>query len=221
MHFPMRLAQTTAESDAEAAGFRFQPIIRLADMAAAGHELLAGFERCPERTPTQWREWYDRVPALVQQHAPAGMVFVNVDSDQIADDPAILAALTRTRRILRDHLVVEWTEHGWLDNGRTSILALKALGFRIAVDDVGDGADGLGRVSAVRPEFAKISHALFHRMRSTGAESLLHLRHLLEKMGCHVILEGIETANDLALAKQAGFTLGQGWLFPSLSWLGG
>ena len=202
----------------EARGFRFQPIVRLQDLNAVGHELLAGSAACPTHTPAQWRDWYERVPEIVAEHAPEGLVFINVDAQSIATEPSVLAALARARHLLGGLLIVEWIEAGWLDVGCAAILALKTLGFRIAVDDVGDGADGIGRVSAVGPEFAKISHSLFHRLRGAGADSLRHLRQLLEGLKCEVILEGIESREDLDLAIKAGFTLGQGWLFPALSW---
>ena len=221
MRFPEAGAVTSltiAQPRNEARGFRFQPIVRLQDLNPVGHELLAGSATCPTHTPAEWREWYERVPGIVAEHAPEGLVFINVDAQSISTEPSVLAALAHARHLLEGLLIVEWIEAGWLDVGCAAILALKTLGFRIAVDDVGDGADGIGRVSAVGPEFAKISHSLFHRLRGTGAEALRHLRQLLEGLRCEVILEGIETRSDLDLALKAGFELGQGWLFPALSW---
>ena len=221
MRFPDAGVATTvtiAPPRNDARGFRFQPIVRLQDLNPMGHELLAGSAACPTHSPAQWREWYARVPEIVAEHAPEGLVFINVDAQSISTEPSVLAALARARHLLDGLLIVEWIEAGWLDVGCAAILALKTLGFRIAVDDVGDGADGIGRVSAVGPEFAKISHSLFHRLRGAGAESLRHLRQLLEGLHCEVILEGIESRADLELALKAGFVWGQGWLFPALSW---
>ncbi|NNM65072.1 MAG: EAL domain-containing protein [Burkholderiales bacterium] len=212
--------QITTDSVPGDFGFRFQPIVKLADSAVAGYELLAGRERCPNNSPEQWRGWYDRIPFILEQHTPPGwnLIFVNIDGDQLEGDLSVLSALARARQIVEGLLVIECTERGWLESSCTSIQALKTLGFRIAVDDVGEGEDGLGRVSALRPEFAKISHTLFHSLRNAGTQTLSHLRQLLEQLGCVVILEGIETPEDRALATAAGFKFGQGWLFPATSW---
>ena len=220
MTYPSPLAYGQPVSGWKHPGFRFQPIVHLADGRPMGHELLAGRNACPNFDPQQWGAWYETVPALLRTCAPDGPIFVNVTSEQLAKLPAAAQALRAARAHLGDNLVIEWTEQDLLESGFSPMFDLCSEGFRLAVDDVGAGMDGIGRVLMIRPEYAKISHNVFHQMRGHDVSVLRYLRELLEALGCQVILEGVETTRDRDIALSAGLTFAQGWLYPALSFPG-
>lgn len=202
--------------------YRLQPIMRLHDDNAIAFELLAGRDRCPPMSLEDWIEWYSWLPLIAVTH-PGKRLFVNVDSSHLLQ-PAVMTSLLDLHRCLeqRDRsgsVVLEWTEHGTeqqIEAARGPILELQAKGFPIAVDDVGSGADGIGRICHVRAQYAKISHPLFHSLRGAGnVERLWRLRMSLESFGSQVVLEGVETLEDLQMARAAAFHLVQGFFFPA------
>lgn len=195
---------------------RLQPIIELETRETLGFELLAGKHCCPGWVDSQWHQWYVTMADQLNRHAPASsLVFINVDSRQIVD-PVIRASLENL--MVARKCVVEWTEHeSDYDTHASAIRWLRswsARGVDIAVDDIGHGADGIGRVLSVQPAYAKLDAGLVRRGVENGEMRLLsHLHTLFSSLGCEVIAEGIETEDDAVHCRSAGIRYGQGFYF--------
>ncbi len=196
--------------------FRLQPIVDLQTDDTIGFELLAGETCCPDWGSDEWVEWYARMSDALLSHTPSNtLIFVNVDAAQICD-AAVTQHLDRVMRERR--CVLEWTEH-YVDAAQQdrAIAALRCYaqrGVHLAVDDVGDGVDGLGRALRVMPRYIKFSMMLTHRGREAGGEHFLQrLNALFAGLGCDTIAEGIETADDAARCLAAGIRYGQGFWF--------
>lgn len=93
--------------------------------------------------------------------------------------------------------------------------ALRALGFRIAVDDVGFGNSCLESLIVLEPDIVKIDRSFV-----TGASSQPELAKNLERilrvtkaLGAMSVVEGVEQAADAALALSMGADCGQGYLW--------
>lgn len=152
---------------------------------------------------------------MLLAHTPQDMrIFVNLDAEQACDTDLtqMLDRVIRERRC-----TLEWTEHWARPESHVTAAAVfrdyASRGVPIAVDDIGDGFDGIGRTLLVLPRFAKLGINLVHRGRTAGAAYLSNLRGVFSGLGCDVIAEGIETTNDLALCRAAGIRYGQGFLF--------
>jgi EAL domain-containing protein (putative c-di-GMP-specific phosphodiesterase class I) len=97
-------------------------------------------------------------------------------------DPALYfptAPLTR----LAEHVVLELTDRESLEHVtdvRDRIERLRALGYRIALDDVGAGQAGLDTFSRLEPEFVKVDTSI---IRAEGVETEEERGSLLET-GC-------------------------------------
>lgn len=195
------------------ADFRLQPIVDLYSGATVGLELLAGQLSCPDWDAQQWRAWYARLPDILGRYAPEFMLtFVNATGLQILD-PEIRDSLLRCAS--RRCVVLEWTENPQpcdLASVIDTIQVMSPAFAALAVDDVGDGIDGIGRTLALSPNFAKLSMKLLWHARFRPA-FLQHIGDLFSGMGAAVIAEGVETQNDLALARASGVRYGQGFLF--------
>ena len=140
------------------------------------------------------------------------LTFVNATGLQILD-PEIRDSLLRCAS--SRCIVLEWTEDPQpcdLANVIDAIDVMRPAFAALAVDDVGDGIDGIGRTLALSPNFAKLSMKLLWHARSRPA-FLQHIGDLFSGMGAAVIAEGVETQNDLALALASGVRYGQGFLF--------
>lgn len=93
------------------------------------------------------------------------------------------------------------------------IVRLRELGIRIALDDfVGDPA-GMARVRELAPDFLKLDRSYLARPDDAdrGAELTRDILRLGEEVGLQVVLEGVETAEQVARARERGIELVQGW----------
>ncbi len=96
---------------------------------------------------------------------------------------------------------------------RAFAVDMKRIGVKIAVDDFGAGESTLDRVHLLEPHTVKIDAGWFQAVaRNPEASALLpDLFSGLRDMGCQVLVEGIETATDLAAALTAGADFLQGY----------
>lgn len=205
---------------------RLQPVVAADAQSRIGMELLAGGLSCPTLDLDDWRGWYRKladglVADFQNEH---GTLFINVSNRQLCD-PRIYLDLSRLPAPHR--IVIEWIEERSCDpdsseQAQEHLARLRAQGFRIAVDDVGAGEDGIGRSLQMRPEFAKLDGRLLRSCRSlgngdgaSGAQFLVGMRMALEAIGCRIIAEWVETEDDLTLIRDAGIEFAQGRLFPT------
>jgi len=121
-------------------------------------------------------------------------------------------------------LVVEITETSAIPNMSEAVRfvdRLRSLGCRIAIDDFGTGYASIRNVMALSPDFVKIDRFFLHYASYGEAQQGIfeHLVGLAWSLGATVIAEGVETAEQAALAAKAGCRWQQGffWGRPSLS----
>jgi EAL domain-containing protein (putative c-di-GMP-specific phosphodiesterase class I) len=89
----------------------------------------------------------------------------------------------------------------------------RALGFLIAVDDVGDGDSNLARLAHLKPDILKIDRSVcsgidrdYHRRKAV--QSLTWFAH---QVGALALAEGIETRDEALTAMELGADLLQGY----------
>ncbi len=131
-------------------------------------------------------------------------------------------ALAMCRQLARlglpsQRIVVELTEREAiedLDRLRHNLEGLRALGVRVAADDVGAGNAGLRLLSLVPFDVVKIDLSLVQdaATRQTSAEILETLLELASRRGAMVIAEGLETAHQLQVVRAAHVEAAQGYL---------
>jgi EAL domain-containing protein (putative c-di-GMP-specific phosphodiesterase class I) len=76
----------------------------------------------------------------------------------------------------------------------------------LAIDDFGDGWATTASVVLVEPEIVKVR--LARLLEGTTAQVV---RQHAEVLGASVVVEQVETAEDLAMVRALGFSHGQGW----------
>jgi EAL domain-containing protein (putative c-di-GMP-specific phosphodiesterase class I)/GGDEF domain-containing protein/CBS domain-containing protein len=94
-----------------------------------------------------------------------------------------------------------------------SLMHYRAMGFRVAIDDLGEGFASLRLWSELRPEFVKADK---HFVSGIATDPVKHqflraIQHIADNCGSLVIAEGIENAEDFRVAKDIGIACGQGW----------
>jgi diguanylate cyclase (GGDEF)-like protein len=114
------------------------------------------------------------------------------------------------------NIVFEITERLAIENFATfkrALGAYTAMGFGVAIDDVGTRHSNLETVMSLRPHFIKISDVLVRGIaRSTVRREMLRsLRHIAATIDAVVVAEGIEAAEDVAVLRDLGLRYGQGY----------
>ncbi|HEY6876618.1 MAG TPA: EAL domain-containing protein [Polyangiales bacterium] len=158
-----------------------------------------------------------RHAALLCEKLPAGaLLFLNLHPYELLDD-----ALYQPGSPLTAHagqIVLEMTERTSLEripDARSRVAALKELGFRIALDDMGAGYAGLTSFAILEPEFVKIDLGLVRNVDSEPMKQTLirTIVRLAQDLGIDVIAEGVETPAESIALDALGCTLQQGYLF--------
>ncbi|HEY4625891.1 MAG TPA: EAL domain-containing protein [Blastococcus sp.] len=144
-------------------------------------------------------------------------VFVNVEPEVLDSAPLddLLAIAERAPGNLR--IVLEITERALAARPAEllqTVDRVRALGWAVAVDDVGADAMSLAFLPLLSPDVVKLDLRLVQdRPGPAVAEIMNAVNAHAERTGAVVLAEGIETEEHLATARALGATLGQGWLF--------
>jgi EAL domain-containing protein (putative c-di-GMP-specific phosphodiesterase class I) len=168
----------------------------------------------------------DRACITAALQAAAGLpgaprLSLNVHASTLGRDvdfPSFLDAATDRQGIHPTRLTIEIVEHARAWDGVTfsrALQALRTLGARIALDDVGLGHSNYAMMLDTQPDYLKIDRyfvrgALGDRQRRAVLDSIAQLG---LKLGARVVGEGVEDSTDLLSLREFGIDLAQGYLF--------
>jgi EAL domain-containing protein (putative c-di-GMP-specific phosphodiesterase class I) len=119
---------------------------------------------------------------------------------------------------IANQVVLEITERSSLDrvpDVRSRIASLRAIGYRIAVDDLGAGYAGLTSFALLEPDFVKLDMSLVRGVdsNSTKQKVVKSMTTLCREMGMLVVAEGVETPAECQTLVDLDCDLLQGFLF--------
>ncbi len=149
--------------------------------------------------------------------APADAVlFVNLHPNDLNDDAVLHPDAPLTK--IAPRVVLEITERAAVADGqdvRDRVAALRRLGFRIAIDDLGAGYAGLTAFAQLEPEVVKLDMSLVRdvHQQPTKRKLIRSMTELCHDMGRLVVAEGIETLEERDVLAKLGCELMQGYLF--------
>jgi EAL domain-containing protein (putative c-di-GMP-specific phosphodiesterase class I) len=157
----------------------------------------------------------NRVAAEVP-NAPAPFVFVNLHSQDLLDEHLYDAASPLSQ--VADRVVLEVTERASLaqvTNIESRVDRLSALGFHLALDDLGAGYSGLASFATLKPSVVKYDMSLVRGVDSspTRQKVILAMTNLFSGMDMKVVAEGVETEAERDTMIELGVDLFQGYLF--------
>jgi diguanylate cyclase (GGDEF)-like protein len=118
--------------------------------------------------------------------------------------------------IAAERVIIELTENQPtfdFDDVRAALLHYRSMGFKIAMDDLGEGFSSLRLWSELRPEFVKID---MHFVQGVNTDPLKQqflksIQQIAESCNSLVIAEGIENEAELLAVKDTGIAMGQGY----------
>lgn len=148
-------------------------------------------------------------------------VAVNVSPIQFRDPEklinAVVSALCRSR-LAPERLYLEVTESLMLDNQEGTLSAiqrLRQLGVRFSLDDFGIGYSSLAYLSTYPFSQVKVDRSFAETVTSnTSSEVIIEaVCSLSRRLGMSVVVEGIETSEQMEAVKRLGAERAQGFLF--------
>ena len=207
----------------------YQPIVAAGNGKLLGYEALMRSNEPTLRSPPAVLDAAEklgrlhalgrRVRELVATQASAQefshAFFVNLHSADLADpqlyDPE--APLSKHAA----SVVLELTERASLEgigDVERRLADLRALGFRIAVDDLGAGYAGLSYFARVSPDIVKIDMSLTRDVERDPVKRRIvaSMCQLARELSMSVVAEGIETEAELACVTEIGADLIQGYV---------
>ncbi len=158
-----------------------------------------------------------RAAATAFANAPSDvLLFVNLHPHDLRDDELLhdMAPLSK----IASRVVLEITERANIEDvtdARERVAALRGLGFRIAIDDLGAGYAGLNAFAQLEPEVVKLDMSLVRdvHQQPTKRKLIRSMTELCHDMGRVVVAEGIETAEERDALAGLGCDVMQGYLF--------
>ncbi len=209
----------------------FQPIISWQQRKVIAYEALLRNQEPTLLRPDHFLDAANRLGRLqdlgrrvrtcvareVEAEAPPDVrIFVNLHASDLNDDELMLPSAPLTR--LASRVTLEVTERASLhDSGdiRSRFEALRALGYSLAVDDLGAGYAGLSSLSLVDPEVVKLDMSLVRDVDKHGGkqEVIKSMAHLAKGLEMELIVEGVETVAERDVLAGLGCDLMQGYLF--------
>lgn len=213
----------------------FQPIISLDKGVTVGHESLSrlthsGGITSPEGLFDKARQYglTAEVERLCREKALTrarelnldGLIFLNVCPTLLQAEghrAGFTAQLLDALGIERSRVVFELTEKTLITDCELferGVAHYRSQGYRIAIDDLGDGYAGLKMLSQVVPDYVKLARFLVSDIDTSSSKQALAeaLVCFSKKIGAQVIAEGLERSEELGYFLSIGADYGQGYL---------
>jgi diguanylate cyclase (GGDEF)-like protein len=216
----------------------YQPVLQLPSGDVAGAESLVRWqhperglippgdfiplaEQCGLIRPlTRWvlGEATRQAAEWVRRGLPL-LIGVNVSADALSEGTLVddvMQALT-TSGLAPEHLIVELTETSVAEDAESvaaQFAALRRSGVEVAIDDFGAGYSSLGQLINIPAGVLKIDRSLVTGAPdrpSQSAAAIAAVVGLAQACGMRSLAEGVETAEQLALATELGCTYVQGF----------
>ena len=208
----------------------FQPIVALGQRRVFGYEALLRSDEPLMKSPADILDAAERlgrvhqlgqlvrarVAAAATEAPEDAKIFVNLHSADLNDEELFSPDAPLSR--IASRVVLEVTEraslHG-VKNVSACVSKLRALGFQIAIDDLGAGYAGLASFTQLEPEIAKLDMSLVRGVDGDARRQSIvrSMNKLCDDLGMLVIAEGVETAAERDTLAALGCDLLQGYLF--------
>jgi EAL domain-containing protein (putative c-di-GMP-specific phosphodiesterase class I) len=152
----------------------------------------------------------------MKHHPELPGVFVNLhvldllDDQLYADSSPLLPYARRIHFEITERMALEK-----VPDTRERVARLRQHGYRIAVDDLGEGYSGLNSFAALEPDAVKLDMSLIRDLDRVAAKRKLvqTLVGLCRELGTPLVAEGVERKEEVAALVDLGVDLLQGFYF--------
>lgn len=197
-------------------GVAHEALLRIGDGSTHGPLDALALAAQEGRVEELERAMHRAIAGQLGELAGDNVVFVNLHPSTLSEDWLYEAAAPLAR--LAPRVVFEIPEAMIPMPERTlarRIRQLRAMGYRIAMDDVGVRHSTLDRARRLRPEFLKLDRTVITKEYSVCGRPQFVERvvDLARHQGARVVAEGIEYVDDLTRLRSLGVQGFQGYLF--------
>jgi EAL domain-containing protein (putative c-di-GMP-specific phosphodiesterase class I) len=143
------------------------------------------------------------------------LLFLNIDAESIFDPSLGWRAAVEG---FGGRVVLELTERAAISDFRMFqrvMEQIRQLGMHFAIDDVGSAYSGLRLIAEARPNFIKLDMAITRgaHLDEIRRELVHMMLRLSQRISSQLIVEGVETVEDLRVLREIGVRYAQGFLF--------
>lgn len=146
-------------------------------------------------------------------------LFINVDANILLDQDFVQGftkEYLKKYHLNSNNVVFELSEQTSIEDKhlfKQAVRHYRSQGFEIAIDDVGSGYSNLNRINHTQPEYIKLDRELIqdihlNKDKRTMVEVMVNY---CKAMHYKLIVEGIETKEELECLIQLGVEYGQGY----------
>jgi EAL domain-containing protein (putative c-di-GMP-specific phosphodiesterase class I)/signal transduction histidine kinase/FixJ family two-component response regulator len=195
--------------------FGFEALLRTTELSLPAPAAMLDAAALLGRLPQLGRHIRALSAAMLATRTDDAALFVNLHPDDLYDTDLVDEAQLFTQ--LAPRIVLEVTERASLaiSPALTERLArLRALGFRLAIDDIGSGYSGLTSFTELDPEIVKLDMSIVRDVQRNVLKqrTIRALCQLCHEGGSLVVAEGVETMEERACLRDLGCDLLQGYL---------
>ena len=158
--------------------------------------------------------------AEVRQLGNVVNTFLNVQPRSMTnpDFTDHLVQVVRAAGLAEENIILELTEQQTIVNPRafaTTLQRLRERGFRIALDDYGEGSSNLNLFQDLRPDYLKISGTFCRNLARDPFKQILvqSTAEMAARTGTATIMEAVETEEEAEILCILGIDYGQGYYF--------
>ncbi|NVK29446.1 MAG: bifunctional diguanylate cyclase/phosphodiesterase [Gammaproteobacteria bacterium] len=209
-----------------------QPIVDLVSRQTRGHEYLMRLRSKSGQilVPSMFLPVAREVGSLTRltlmmthqiavkwdKHSP-NQIHFNLPPD-LAIEPKLREKIIESlpeNKVDRHRITIEVTEERDVNLEALSeaVQDFRNHGFKVAIDDFGHANSSLARLASTNFDIIKLDRSLILASERGQPVILESVIRIAERLNTEVIIEGIETVKQYQLAKDAGISLGQGYLF--------
>jgi EAL domain-containing protein (putative c-di-GMP-specific phosphodiesterase class I) len=207
-----------------------QPVVSWGARSVFAYESLLRTDEPTLRNPIDFIDAAERLDRTVElgriirkriaqqiPEAPAGTkVFVNLHPADLVDEE--LGSKDGALSPFASRIVLEVTERAALEKVKglaEGIVRLRALGYQLALDDLGAGYAGLSSFALLEPEVVKVDMSLVRGIHTSPLKQKLFrsFAALCRESKTEIVAEGVEVAEERDCLTSLGGDLYQGYLF--------
>lgn len=158
----------------------------------------------------QLHQWQTQFPALTPLSVSVNLSAVQLRHPQLVER---IGQILERHQIAPHSLKLEVTESALIENKDLALKALvelRQLGIQLYIDDFGTGYSSLGRLQDLPFDTLKIDRSFIRNKNWAMSEAIFMLA---ERLQLDVIVEGVETLDDLMTLRELGYKKMQGYYF--------
>lgn len=140
-----------------------------------------------------------------QKYFPSFRVSINLSYIQILKSPVFddIIEILQEYQLNPASLIIELTESGHLEDNvvvHSVWQKFRKAGVQIAIDDFGTGYSNLHNIGDLKPNIVKVDRSFTVKSLRNDYERqlMIHIIHMVHSIGLRLVVEGIETTEELS-----------------------